>query len=84
MFVMSQLVEEVATDTWWGEDSSATRSATIDMTAPTTKVHDSETTSLVGQWLRLHSPNAGTGGSISGQDTGFHMPQLQNPPCNED
>ena len=34
-------------------------------------------TSLVVQWLRLHAPNAGVRGSIPGQGTGSHMPQLR-------
>ena len=34
-------------------------------------------TSLVVQWLRLHVPNAEGLGSISGQRTGSHMPQLK-------
>ena len=36
-------------------------------------------TSLVVQWLRLHAPNAGGLGSIPGQGTGSHMPQLKDP-----
>ena len=34
-------------------------------------------TSLVIQWLRLHTPNAGDPGSIPGQETGSHMLQLR-------
>ena len=34
-------------------------------------------TSLVVQWLRLHAPNAGGPGSIPGQGTRSHMPQLR-------
>ena len=34
-------------------------------------------TSLVGQWLRLHSPNAGGPGSIPDQGTRSHLPQLR-------
>ena len=34
-------------------------------------------TSLVVQWLRLHTPNAGGPGSIPGQGTRSHMPQLR-------
>ena len=34
-------------------------------------------TSLVVQWLRLHAPNAGGLGSISGQGTRSHMVQLR-------
>ena len=37
---------------------------------------DSET-SLVVQWLRLHTPNAGSPGSIPGQGTRSHIPQLR-------
>ena len=33
-------------------------------------------TSLVVQWLRHHAPNAGDMGSIPGQGTIAHMPQL--------
>ncbi|TEA33101.1 hypothetical protein DBR06_SOUSAS18610013, partial [Sousa chinensis] len=33
--------------------------------------------SLVVQWLRLHTPNAGGPGSISGQGTRSHMLQLR-------
>ena len=36
-------------------------------------------TSLVVQWLRLHTPNAGGLGSIPGQGTRAHMPQLSVP-----
>ncbi|TEA39747.1 hypothetical protein DBR06_SOUSAS31510017, partial [Sousa chinensis] len=32
---------------------------------------------LVAQWLRLHAPNAGGPGSIPGQGTRSHMPQLR-------
>ena len=35
--------------------------------------------SLVVQWLRLHSPNAGGPGLISGQGTGSHMLQVNIP-----
>ena len=34
-------------------------------------------TCLVVQWLRLHAPNAGGPGSIPGQGTRSHMPQLR-------
>ena len=34
-------------------------------------------TSLAVQWLRLHAPNAGGLGSIFGQGTRSHMPQLR-------
>ena len=34
-------------------------------------------TSLVVQWLRLCAPNAGGPGSIPGQGTRSHMPQLR-------
>ena len=34
-------------------------------------------TSLVVQWLRLHTPNAGGEGWIPGQGTRYHMPQLR-------
>ena len=34
-------------------------------------------TSLVVQWLRLRAPNAGGLGSIPGQGTRSHMPQLK-------
>ena len=34
-------------------------------------------TSLVIQWLRLHSPNTGGPGSIPGQRSKFYMPQLK-------
>ena len=33
-------------------------------------------TSLVVRWLRLYAPNAGDPGSIPGQGTRTHMPQL--------
>ena len=36
-----------------------------------------EGTSLGVQWLRLHSPNARVPGSIPGQGTRPHMPQLR-------
>ena len=35
-------------------------------------------TSLVVQWLRLCAPNAGGPGSIPGQGTRAHMPQLRD------
>ena len=34
-------------------------------------------TSLVVQWLRLHTPNALSLGSIPGQGTGSHMRKLK-------
>ena len=34
-------------------------------------------TSLLVQWLRLHTPNAGDQGSIPGQGTRSHMLQLR-------
>ena len=34
---------------------------------------------LGDQWLRLHAPNAGGPGSIPGQGTRSHMPQLKIP-----
>ena len=44
--------------------------------------------SLVVQWLRLHAPNAGGLGSISGQGTRTHVPEVKtlhaatkNPTC---
>ena len=36
-------------------------------------------TSLAVQWLRFCTPNAGGLGSIPGQGTGFHIPQLKIP-----
>ena len=33
--------------------------------------------SLVDQWLRLHTPNAGNPGSIPGQGTRSHMLELK-------
>ena len=36
-------------------------------------------TFLVVQWLRLHAPNPGGPGSIPGQGTSSHMPQLKIP-----
>ena len=36
-------------------------------------------TSLVAQWLRLRAPNAGGLGSIPGQGTRAHVPQLKIP-----
>ncbi|TEA37484.1 hypothetical protein DBR06_SOUSAS8810006, partial [Sousa chinensis] len=33
--------------------------------------------SLVVQWLTVHTPNAGGPGSIPGQGTRSHMPQLR-------
>ena len=35
-------------------------------------------TSLAVQWLRLHAPNAGGWGSITGQGTRSRMPQLRS------
>ena len=40
------------------------------------KVHRTET-SLVAQWLRLSTPNAGDPQSIPGQGTGFHVLQAR-------
>ena len=34
-------------------------------------------TSLMVQWLRLHTVNTGGLGSIPGQETRSHMPQLR-------
>ena len=38
-------------------------------------------TSLVVLWLRLHASNAGGLGSIPGQGTRSHIPQLKDPAC---
>ena len=38
-------------------------------------------TSLVVQWLRLHTPNAGVPGSNPAQRNRSHMPQMKNPAC---
>ena len=38
-------------------------------------------TSLVAQWLRLQAPNAGGSGSIPGQGTRYHIPQLKDTAC---
>ena len=38
---------------------------------------DTRGTSLVVQWLRLHTPNTGGLGSIPGQGTRSHVPQLR-------
>ena len=46
---------------------------------PNTKV--CEVTSLVVQWLRRSTPNAGGPGSIPSQGTRSHMPQLKDPTC---
>ena len=35
-------------------------------------------TFLVVQWLRLHTPKAGDPGSIPGNGTRFHVPQLRS------
>ncbi|TEA35059.1 hypothetical protein DBR06_SOUSAS33710015, partial [Sousa chinensis] len=35
--------------------------------------------SLVAQWLGRHAPNAGGPGSVPGQGTRSHMPQLRVP-----
>ena len=44
--------------------------------------NDRHRTSLVVQWLRLHAPNIGVWGSISGQGTRSHMPQQRlKTPC---
>ena len=40
-----------------------------------------EGTSLVVQWLRLYTPKAGAWGSIPGQGTRSHIPQLKDPMC---
>ena len=39
--------------------------------------HKQVGTSLVVQWLRLHTPSAGGPGSIPGRGTRSHMPQLR-------
>ena len=39
-------------------------------------------TSLVGRWLRLCIPSAGGQGSVPGQGTRSHMPQLRVLCCN--
>ena len=41
------------------------------------KDNNKKVTSLVVQWLRLHTPSAGSLGSITGQGTRSHMPQLR-------
>ena len=38
-------------------------------------------TSLMVQWLRLLTPNAGGPGSTPGQGTRSRMPQLKDPSC---
>ena len=43
------------------------------------KLQEIAGTSLVVQWLRLHDPNAGDSGSIPGQGTRSHRPQLKKP-----
>ena len=55
---------------------SKTSSPLLAMACTTSKCATSET-SLVVRWLRLHSPNARGRGSISGQGTKSHMPQLR-------
>ena len=40
------------------------------------KINNSLGISLVGQWLRLHTPNAETLGSIPDLETRSHMLQL--------
>ena len=54
-------------------------------------LRNSEGTSLVVQWLRLHAPNVGGVGSIRGQGTRFQGPrlrvpvlQLKNPTCRDE
>ena len=37
--------------------------------------------SVSAVWLRLHTPNAWGLGSISGQETRSHMPELKDPSC---
>ena len=39
--------------------------------------NNKKVTSLVVRWLRLHTPNAGSLGSITGQGPRSHMPQLR-------
>ena len=53
------------------------RKAVCHVLVPDLKSHRG--TSLVVQWLRLHAPNAGSLGSIPGQGTRSHMPQLRVP-----
>ena len=45
------------------------------------KLHKKENvgTSLVVQWVRVRAPDAGGPGSIPGQGTRSHMPQLRSP-----
>ena len=38
-------------------------------------------TSLVVQWQRIHAPNVEVMGSIPGQGTRSHVPQLEDSPC---
>ena len=51
--------------------------ATESYNPPKGKNKEDTGTSLVVQWLRLHIYNAGDLGSIPGQGTGSHMPQLR-------
>ena len=53
------------------------RKAVCHVLLPDLKSHRG--TSLVVQWLRLHAPNARSLGSIPGQGTRSHMPQLRVP-----
>ena len=43
----------------------------------TWQIWDMSGTSLAVQWLRLHAPSAGSPGSIPGQGTRSHKPQLR-------
>ena len=40
-------------------------------------LHTQRKTSLVVQWLRLHTPRQGSLGSIPGEGTRSHVPQLR-------
>ena len=49
-------------------------------TAPFLPIRNKPGISLMVQWLRFHTPNAGPG-SVLGQETGSHIPQLKYPTC---
>ncbi|TEA31844.1 hypothetical protein DBR06_SOUSAS8310075, partial [Sousa chinensis] len=55
-----------------------------DPVSPLLKPSLSFGTSLVVQQLRLHAPNVGVPGSIPGQGTRSHMPQIKDSTCGKE
>ena len=65
---------------WWTTNGLPLRSSTLEGI----QTRDSQGASLVVQRLRLRAPNIRGSGSMPGQGTRAHMPQLKDPICLND